>query len=345
MITKELFGKTINGEEIYKFTLTNKTGANISVITYGGTLTSINVPDRDGKLGDVICGYDNISDYEKGDQNQGALVGRFANRIKAGKFTLNGKKYILAKNDNGINHLHGGNVGYIKRVWEASTEECENCDKLHLCIFSPDGEEGYPGNLKLNVTYTFDDLNRLTIDYSATSDADTICNFTNHAYFNLAGYASCDVKEHEIKISADYITETDDELIPTGNLLTVDNTIYDFRQSKPIGSYEYDDNFVINADGMDSIDTKLVCTVAERTTGRMLNVYTTLPGMQLYTGNFMEGGIPFKNNVPSKYHHAFCLETQRWPDSPNHKNFSDCTLKAGQEFKSQTIYEFYTEKI
>lgn len=338
-IKKELFGKMPCGCEVYKYILTNSKGSFVEIINYGGALVSINVPDRNGKLGDIICGYDTLDEYLRGDQHQGALVGRFANRIKAGKFTLNGKEYVLATNDNGVNHLHGGTRGYGLRAWNSSCEEGQGCDYVTMTISSPDGDEGYPGNLELKVVYTFDDDDRLTIDYEAVCDANTVANFTNHAYFNLAGYASCDVKGHIARIAADYITETDDELIPTGTLMPVDGTMYDLRTPRMLEG-EYDDNFVLNASGEDFDEPRLICEVSEPTSGRAVRVLTTMPGIQLYTGNMMEGGIPFKGGVPSARHSAFCLETQRWPDSPNHDNFTDCTLHAGERFTSRTVYEF-----
>lgn len=341
-IEKTAFGVTPDGKEVDKYTLTNAMGSSVEIITLGGAIRAINVPDRTGELDDVVCGYDTVEDYLNGDQSQGALVGRFANRIKAGKFTLNGREYKLARND-GNNHLHGGNVGFNKRLWEAVPEECGDCDKLHLHLTSPDGEEGYPGKLELDVTYTFDDDDRLTIEYRATTDADTVCNFTNHAYFNLAGYASCDVSDHEIWIAANYITETNDELIPTGKLLSVKGTKYDLRRAEKLTEC-FDDNFVLHKNGKDFKKPKFICEVNEPTTGRRVRVYTTLPGIQIYAGGFMDGGIPFKGGRPSFKHCAFCLETQRWPDSPNHENFSDCTLRAGDEYRSATVYEFSAKK-
>ncbi|MBQ4054190.1 MAG: galactose mutarotase, partial [Clostridia bacterium] len=236
-------------------------------------------------------------------------------------------------------HLHGGTKGYGLRLWDSEAVEGKGCDRVVMTVSSPDGEEGYPGNLELKVIYTFDDEDRLTLDYEAVCDADTVANFTNHAYFNLAGYASCDVKDHIVRIAADYITETDDELIPTGNLTPVDGTMYDLREGRAIEG-EYDDNFVLNVSGEDFAEPRLICEVNEPTTGRQIRVLTTMPGMQLYTGNMMAGGIPFKGGVESAYHSALCLETQRWPDSPNHDNFTDCTLRAGEKFTSRTVYEF-----
>lgn len=332
-INKELFGKMPDGKEVYAYTFENKFGASVKIITYGGALVSINVPDKNGVFADVTCGYDTLEEYFVGGQNQGALIGRYANRIGKGKFTLNGKEYTLYCND-GNNHLHGGKIGYNARVWDAEVVG----EALVLSIFSPDGEEGYPGNLTLKVTYTFDDNNVFALDYEATCDADTVCNFTNHAYFNFGGYDGDDVKDHYGIIAADYITETDKELIPTGNLTPVDGTMYDFRTARKIEG-NYDDNFVLG----DAGKMKFAAKIWDSVSGRGTEVYTDQPGIQLYTGNFMDGGNPFKGGVPSRAHHALCLETQLWPDSPNHANFTNCVLKAGDTFKSRTEYRFFAE--
>lgn len=337
-IRKESFGRIADGTEIFKYTMTNTFGASVEIITLGGAIRALRVPDREGKLDDVVCGYDTPEEYLRGDQCQGALIGRFANRIKGGKFTLNGREYSLPAND-GENSLHGGFNGFGRKIWTASPKEGRHEDKLIMKLTSPDGEEGYPGNLEITVTYTFDEVCRLFIDYEAKSDADTIVNFTNHAYFNLAGYASCDVKDHTVWMAANYITETDDQLIPTGKLLPVKKTDYDLRRPTPLTGM-FDDNFVLRKNGRDFRRPHFACEVSEPTSGRTVRVYTTLPGLQLYAGVMMDGGIPFKGGRPSFKHCAFCLETQRWPDSPNHPNFSDCTLKAGETFRSRTIYEF-----
>ena len=337
-IRKESFGRLADGTEIFKYTLKNTFGASVEIITLGGAIRALRVPDRNGALDDVVCGYDTPQEYLDGDQCQGALIGRFANRIKGGKFTLNGREYTLPKND-GENSLHGGFNGFGRKVWTASPVEGKHADSLVMRLTSPDGEEGYPGNLEMKVTYTFDEVNRLSIEYEAKCDADTVCNFTNHAYFNLAGYASCDVKDHIIWMAAKYITETDDQLIPTGRLIPVKNTEYELRKPVPLTGM-FDDNFVLRTSGRDFRKPRFVCEVSEPSSGRRVRVYTTLPGLQLYCGVMMDGGIPFKGGRPSFKHCAFCLETQRWPDSPNHPNFTDCTLRKGETFRSKTVYEF-----
>ncbi|MDD6265612.1 MAG: galactose mutarotase [Clostridia bacterium] len=337
-IKKRVFGKMPDGNEVYEFTLTNKNNASVVIITYGGALVSINLPDKNGNFADVICGYDTLEEYIKGDQNQGALIGRYANRIGKGKFTLNGKEYSLALN-NGNNHLHGGIIGYNRRLWDAKESSENGKDILELSVFSPDGEEGYPGNLTLKVTYSFDDNNILALDYEATTDKDTVCNFTNHSYFNFGGYQGDDIKNHTARFAAEQITETDSELIPTGNFIDVKGTKYDFLTEKNIEG-EYDDNFVLGGDGT---VLKFACEVRDTVSGRGCEVYTTQPGIQLYTGNFMDGGIPFKGGVPSRKHHAFCLETQLFPDSPNHPNFTNSVLKPGEVYKSRTEYRFFAK--
>ncbi len=332
MIEKNFFGE-INGREVSLYILKNDR-LEVTLSDYGATIIRVRLTLKNGEVRDLIRGYDSLDSYMNADGYLGAVVGRVGNRICKGEFTLDGEKYELYCN-NGVNHLHGGKIGFDKKIYNAVIEG----DSILFSAVSPDGEEGYPGNLTLKVVYTFDDEDRLTLDYEAVCDADTVANFTNHAYFNLAGYASCDVKGHIARIAADYITETDDELIPTGTLMPVDGTMYDLRTPRAIEG-EYDDNFVLNASGKDFDEPKLVCEVSEPTSGRAVRVLTTMPGMQLYTGNMMEGGIPFKGGVPSARHSAFCLETQRWPDSPNHDNFTDCTLRAGEKFTSRTVYEF-----
>ena len=339
-INKESFGVLPDGKEIEKYTLTNENGASVEIITLGGAIRALCVPDCDGDLDDVVCGYDTPEEYLRGDQCQGALIGRFANRIKEGKFTLNGKEYQITVND-GKNSLHGGVDGFGRRVWDVA--DYGDDDKgafVTLTIHSPDGDQGFPGNLDLNVTYTLDRFeNNLHISYVALSDADTVVNFTNHAYFNLAGYASCDVKDHEIWMASSYITETDGDLIPTGKLLPVKRTEFDLRRPTKLTGM-FDDNFVLRKSGKSFSKPRFVCEVSEPTTGRRIRVYTDMPGIQVYAGVMMDGGIPFKGGRPSFKHCAFCLETQRWPDSPNHENFSDCVLRAGEAFTSETVYEF-----
>lgn len=339
MTAKNLFGKMPDGTPVYSYTLTNENGASITAIEYGGALSKIFMPDKNGDFADVICGFDTLEGYLINDQCQGALIGRYANRIAKGRFTLNGKEYVLGTND-GENHLHGGAGGYNSRLWNACIEEFSDCDKLTFTLFSPDGDEGYPGNLNVKVIYTLAADNTLKIEYSAKTDADTIVNLTNHAYFNLAGFNGGDIKNHKIKIAADKYTETDESLIPTGKILPVDGTKFDLREFTLLTEC-YDDNFVL-ADS--DTELRFAADAFDTKSGRGVKVYTTLPGIQLYTGNFMKGDNLFKRGVAPMPHHAFCLETQYWPDSPNHDNFTDCILKAGEEYQSTTEFRFYTEK-
>lgn len=350
-IYKNNFGKTKKGCDVYLYTLQNDRGMSVDIATFGGTIVKMLVPDRDGRISDIVCGYDMLSDYENADGYQGAVIGRFGNRIKDGKFTLDDAEYVLAKND-GNNHLHGGNQGFSHKIWDVS--ECgstDNCVYLELSYDSYDGEEGYPGELKVNVEYILDNDNKFEIKYSAFTDKKTILNLTNHTYFNLGGYASGSILSHEIQILADKYLKTDKELIPTGDIVNVDNTPFDFRNFKSIGKDFYSDSddikfaggydhcFVFSDRGI-NFDTSVI-TVKDINSGRKLEVMTDMPCVHFYTGNFLKNEkYKFKGGYPQRPQNAFCLETELMPDSINHPNFTNCVLDVGQNFKSFTAFKF-----
>jgi aldose 1-epimerase len=350
MPTSASFGKATDGTEIQLFTLTNAAGLKATISTYGGTLTSLLVPDKDGKLSDVILGFDNVSGYlspefKKSNPYFGALIGRYGNRIKGGQFSLDGQAYTLAKN-NGPNSLHGGNQGFNQKIWTAKPGTSADGQTLTLTYLSKDGEEGYPGNLTVTVVYTLTAANALKIDYTATTDKATPVNLTNHAYFNLALGQSKDVLAHQVTIPADRYTVVDATLIPTGELKPVKGTPFDFTTPHAIGERiaqvpgGYDHNWVLNqATGQHS-----AATVYEPTTGRTMEVTTDEPGVQFYTGNFLDGSLKGKNGVVYGKHAGFCLETQHFPDSPNQPKFPTTILKPGQTYHTTTSYTFGVRK-
>ena len=346
---KNLFGKLPCGAEVYAYTFTTNKGASVTILNYGGIINKLIMPDRDGKLADVICGFDEIEGYLESDGYQGALIGRYGNRIADGKFTLNGKEYTLPKNDNGLKTLHGGNVGFDKKIWDVVPFLEADKGGLELTLVSPDGEEGFPGCLKVKVTYTFREDNSLAIRYEATTDADTVVNLTNHTYFNLCGYDFGTNSTHYMMIDADYITEIDDILIPTGKKYAVEGTPFNFRAPKKIGDGiddisdnqiklggGYDHNFILNADGT----VKKVCEVYAEETGRVMSVYTNQPGVQFYSGNFLSHPHPFKGGFKQIKRAAFCLETQHAPDAPNHPEFESTVLRPGEKYDYTTVYAF-----
>ena len=344
-IIEKFYGTTKNNEKVNMYTIKNNSNMEVDIISYGATIVSIRVPDKDGNIDDVALGYDNLEAYENGDKYFGALIGRCGNRIKNASFKLNGKEYNLAKN-NGNNHLHGGNIGFDKVVWNAEIVE-EN--KLKLSYFSKDGEENYPGNLNVSVYYSLNDQNELKIEYYATTDEDTIVNLTNHSYFNLSGKLSDNILNEELLINADKFTVTDSESIPTGELRDVSNTPMDFRTLKVIGNdidsdYEqirfgqgYDHNWMLNAKG--DINT-LAAKVVDETSGRIMEVYTTNEGVQFYSGNFLDGTGSSKNGNGYNKRSGLCLETQFVPDAINNNNFTSCILKKDEEYNHMTIYKF-----
>jgi aldose 1-epimerase len=296
-------------------------------------VTSIKVPDRNGVFGDIVLGYDTLEEYMRNPRYLGALIGRHANRIARGKFSLDGVEYQLSQN-NGANHLHGGVKGFDKRFWEAS----ETRSGLHLEYFSPDGEENYPGNLTVAVDYSLSDENELRIEYHATTDKDTIVNLTNHSYFNLAGEGT--ILNHELMLQADSFTPVSEDLIPTGEILSVDGTRMDFRIVRVIGEGGYDHNFVLNDWKHGSI--RSVARLRDPNSGRVMEVLTTQPGIQFYSGNFLDGSLIGKGGVRYEKYAALCLETQHFPDSPNQPDFPSTVLRAGETFNETTIYKFTT---
>ncbi len=335
-IEKKLFD-TYLGLNVYSYTLTNQKGASVSILTYGGIMNRLYVPDKNGELADIVCGFDSISDYiaDKASYS-GSIVGRYANRISGCGFKLNGKRYDLAGNEVGRGHLHGGLVGFNRRIWDAEAFSADGEDKLVLSLFSPDGEEGYPGNLAVKVTYIFDDNNTLTLHYEAETDADTVVNMTSHAYFNLNGYDGGSVMEQELFIDADRYDEVNDVLIPESEPVSVEGTDFDFRKMRPIG-ISYDHNFVLNGKAG---ELRLAAEAYDPKSGRALALYTDLPAVQLYTAGGMNGKTNFKGGVPQRLYHAFCLETQYSPDTPNRPYLPQCTVKAGEKYDTVTKFVF-----
>jgi len=342
---KQSFGKTEDGQQTYLYLLTNKKGMEAAITNYGGTVVTLKVPDRNGKVDDVVLGYDKLEDYEAGKAYFGAIVGRYANRIAHAKFTLDGATYTLPKND-GDNHLHGV---FNKRVWNAKDVSGSAGQALELTYVSKDGEDGFPGNLSVKVVYTLTDQNELRIDYSATTDKDTVLNLTNHCYFNLAGQGNGDILQQQLMIRADRFTPVDATLIPTGELRSVKGTPFDFTTSTVIGARinqddqqlklgnGYDHNWVLNNSTAGSLYR--AAQAYDPHSGRLLEVSTTEPGLQFYTGNFLDG-IHGKGGKVYNRRYAFCLETQHFPDSPNHPQFPSTVLRPGQRFQSTTVYKF-----
>jgi aldose 1-epimerase len=347
-IKKDSFGKTAGGKAVEIYTLENSKGATTQIMTYGGTVVSLKVPDKNGNFGDVVLGYDSIGDYEKHTSYMGALIGRFGNRIAKGKFSLNGKEYNLAVN-NGENHLHGGLKGYDKVIWTAKPFINKVGANLQLTYLSKDGEEGYPGNLSIKVIYTLTENNELKIVYSATTDKDTVLNLTHHSYFNLAGAGNGDILNHQLMLNADKFTPTDSGSIPIGELRNVKGTPFDFTQLTKIGERinnddeqlkfgaGYDHNWVLNKKGK---ELSLAAKAFESTSGRTMEVWTTEPGIQFYAGNYLDGLILGKNRKTYPRRSGFCLETQHFPNSPNKQTFPATILKKGMNYSQKTIYKF-----
>jgi aldose 1-epimerase len=347
-VQKSTYGKLPDGTVIDLYTLTNAKGVVAKIITYGAIMTELHVPDRNGKLGDIVLGFDNLDQYLAGHPFFGSTIGRVANRIAKGKFTLDGKSYTVATN-NGPNHLHGGLKGFDKVVWQAEPVATTKGASVKFTYLSRDGEEGYPGNLAVTVVYTLTDNNELRIDYTATTDQATPVNLTNHSYFNLAGAAAGDILGHEVMLAANRYTPVDATLIPTGELAPVKGTVMDFTKPMPIGSrikqltndpQGYDHNYVLNSGGK---KLALAARVYEPKTGRVLEIRTTEPGLQFYTGNFLDGTLKGKDGVVYKQHYAFCLEADHFPDSINQPSFPSAVLRPGQTFKQTTIHKFSTK--
>lgn len=349
MITKQHFGTLEDGVEVYSYTMRNGNGMSVRICEFGGAIMEIRVPDKLGRMSDVVAGYDSLRDYVLGDGYLGALIGRVGNRIDHGQFTLEGKTYQIPCN-NGVNSLHGGNVGFSHRMWSVKPEDGEE-PKLVLSYTSPDGEQGYPGTLNVKVTYALLASNALSIHYEATTDRTTILNLTNHAYFNLGGYASGKVFDHVLQIDADTYLPTNEGLIPTGEIRSVEGTPFDFREPKTIGrDFDMNNPDIKTAGGFDHClnfvggETKepvLRVEVYEPNSGRIMKVFTNQPSIQFYTGNFLSNPEhPLKGGYPQNTQAEFCLETQKMPDAINHKNFTDITLKPGDTYDYTTIYQF-----
>lgn len=351
-ITKVPFGKSPDGQVVELITMRNQRGVEVRAMTYGGIILSIKTPDKDGVADDITLGYDTTEAYAKNGTYFGVLVGRYANRIAKAKFSLDGKTYTLPAN-NGVNSLHGGTTGWDQKVWKAEEFQNGGGVGVALTLTSPDGDQGYPGEVKAKVTYTLTDDSRLIVDYDATTSAATVINMTQHSYFNLAGSKANNILGQELMINADKYTPVDDTLIPTGKLAPVEGTPFDFRKSTVIGARidqkdeqlirgkGYDHNWVLNRTG----DGLVVAAIAkDPMTGRTLEISTTEPGIQFYSGNFLDGTNVGKGGKTYPHRGGFCLETQHFPDSPNQPSFPSTVLKPGGRYTSQTVFKFGAEK-
>lgn len=347
-ITKTYFGKTTDGQAVDLYTLANANKMAVKITNYGGIVTSIMAPDKNGELDDVVLGFDTLEKYLEGHPYFGAIVGRYGNRIAKGQFTLTGVTCKLAAN-NGENHLHGGIKGFDKVVWKAKEIKRENEVGVRLSYLSKDGEEGYPGNLSAVVTYTLTIDNELKIHYEAETDKPTPVNLTHHSYFNLGGAGSGDILGHVLTLHADRYTPVDEGLIPTGELKPVKDTLMDFTTPTEIGKriHEvkggYDHNYVLNNWSEVQPSLRLAAKVKEPVSGRVMEVWTTEPGMQFYSGNFLDGTITGKKGNVYHKHYGFCLETQHFPDSPNKPNFPSVILEPGGKYTHTTVYTFKTK--
>ncbi len=349
-VEKSRFGKLPDGRPVDLYTLTNANGLQATITNYGAIVVSLHVPDRDGRLADVVLGYPTLAGYLKSTPYFGAIVGRYGNRIAKGRFTLDGVEYTLATN-NDENHLHGGKVGFDKVLWEAEPFQKPREVGLKLSYLSADGEEGYPGNLQVTVWYALTNDNELQITYDATTDKPTVLNLTHHGYWNLAGPDKRDILDHELTLNADRFTPIDAGLIPTGELRPVKGTPMDFTQPTTIGAridqddqqlrygLGYDHNFVLNRTGE---GLSLAARVYEPTTGRVMEVHTTEPGVQFYSGNFLDGSNVGKGGKAYRHRYGFCLETQHFPDSPNKPEFPSVVLRPGERYQTTTLYRFLT---
>ncbi|HET9263632.1 MAG TPA: aldose epimerase family protein [Vicinamibacterales bacterium] len=350
-VSRGSFGKMPDGASVDIYTLTNAHGVEIKALTYGGIIQSLRVPDKAGRFSDVVLGFDGLAGYLAEHPFFGAIIGRYGNRIGKARFTLDGRTYKLAAN-NGPNHLHGGVRGFDKVLWNAEQAKTGEGPAVAFTRTSPDGEEGYPGNLNVRVTYTLTDKNELIVDYHATTDKATPVNLTQHSYFNLAGQASGTILGHELMLNADRYTPVDDTLIPTGELAPVEGTPFDFRKSTAVGArinqdhpqlehgLGYDHNWVLNRQGS---GLQLAARVHEPKTGRTLEISTTEPGIQFYAGNFLDGKLTGKEQAVYRHRTGFCLETQHFPDSPNKPQFPSTILEPGAEYRSRTVFTFGTK--
>lgn len=341
-ISEELFGHLDDDREVYQYTLTNSNGIEVKIINYGGIITSLYIPDRTGNTENIVLGFDDLDSYLGGHPYFGALIGRYGNRIANGRFELDGTEYQLTSND-GNNHLHGGEKGFDKVLWDP---EMVNDRSLRLTYLSPDGEEGYPGNLEVSVTYSLTDDDELIIDYEAETDMATPVNLTAHSYFNLTGNFSEAILGHRLKLHAASYTPVDGELIPTGEIESVEETPFDFRDFRIIGDRiseaegGYDHNFVL--DDM-SDELKIAAELHDPASGRKLSVYTTEPGIQFYSGNFLDGSLTNPEGIPFEQNAGLCLEPQHFPNSPNEPEFPSTILRPEDTYQSRTVYAFTVE--
>lgn len=345
-IDKIQFGETMDGTGVDQFILSNNNGMEVRIITYGGIITSWTAPDKNGGYKDIVLGYNTLAEYEAETPYFGALIGRYGNRIAKGKFSLDNQEYTLAVN-NGVNHLHGGLKGFDKVIWDAKTIVSDSTVSLELSYLSKDMEEGYPGNLETKVTYTLNNKDELSVNYEATTDKPTIVNLTQHSYFNLTADFNQDILGHELVINADSFLPVDYTLVPTGELRDVSGTPFDFRTLKAIGTHIDNENIQLkNGLGYDHCwalndqDTgvRFVASAYEPVSGRLLEVFSDEPGIQFYSGNFLDGTLPSKNNGVYQHRTGFCLETQHYPDSPNQKNFPSVRLNPGEKYNSKTVF-------
>jgi aldose 1-epimerase len=353
-ITSESWG-SVDGEPVDRYTLKNCKRMEVKILTYGGILQSISVPDRRNRVANVTLGFDNLEDYVERNPYFGCITGRYANRIALGQFTLDGVPYQLPIN-NDPNSLHGGDKGFDKRVWDATPVKTSSTVGLELTYTSPDGEEGYPGTLETEVTYTLTNKNQIVMDYHATTDAPTIVNLTNHAYWNLAGEGTSDIYDHVLELNADRYTPVDETLIPTGDIDPVEDTPLDFNKPTPIGDrirndHEqlvigrgYDHNWVLDRRNPNNTSLILAARVHEPSSGRVLSILTTEPGIQFYSGNFLDGTLVGTSGNMYRQGDGFALETQHYPDSPNQPSFPSTVLRPGEEYETRTIYQFSTRK-
>ena len=345
-IDKIQFGETMDGTDVDQFILSNNNGMEIRIITYGGVITSWTAPDKNGNYKDIVLGYNTLAEYEAETPYFGALIGRYGNRIAKGKFSLDNQEYTLAVN-NGVNHLHGGLKGFDKVIWDAKTIVSDSTVSLELSYLSKDMEEGYPGNLETKVTYTLNNKDELSVNYEATTDKPTIVNLTQHSYFNLTADFNQDILGHELVINADSFLPVDNTLIPTGEFRDVTGTPFDFKTSKAIGIHIDNENIQLkNGLGYDhcwvlndqNTGVRFVASAYEPVSERLLEVFSDEPGIQFYSGNFLDGTLPSKNNGVYQHRTGFCLETQHYPDSPNQKNFPSVRLNPGEKYNSKTVF-------